>query len=54
MNPCLKCKYLRYDKIRITKVVVGRGHKVKYKPQHYFYCAQGNKLVSDCKDFEGE
>ena len=51
---CLKCKHLRYDKMKIAKVVVGRGNKVKYKPQHYFYCAKGNKLVSDCKDFEGE
>ena len=56
MNPCFNCKHIRYDKIKITKVVVDRSNMVKYKPQYrkYFYCAKGNTLVSDCKDFEGE
>ena len=49
---CHNCKHLCYDKMKIAKVVVGRGNKVKYKPQHYFYCAKGYKLESDCKEFE--
>ena len=52
MKPCLKCKHFCYDGLEIVKVIVGRGHKVKYKPQHYFYCDKGHKLDSECKDHE--
>lgn len=52
MNPCFKCKHYYYDRMEIVRAVVGRGHKVKYKPQHYFYCNKGHKLESECEDFE--
>ena len=49
---CHNCKHLCYDRMEIVKAVVGRSNKVKYKPQHYFKCQKGNKLESNCKDFE--
>jgi len=54
MNPCHSCKHLCYDRLEIVKVVVGRGHKAIYKPQHYFRCDKGHNLNSECKDFEKE
>ena len=51
---CRNCKHFCYDRLEIVKAFVGRSHKTIYKPQHYHKCDKGNKLDSECKDFEEE
>ena len=58
MTHNLFCKHYCYDRLEIVKAVVGRSHKVIYKPQHYFKCKKGHNLKTDCndccKDYEEE